>query len=185
MLYFSSKTFIDFIPKNDNSFLEKKYNEFEKKLIDKQNKINDLNEKIKDLEKQLKIKKNNLEDKNNNKLTELKQLIKVKNEELDKLKLKLNNILSSNKILYNIKPGEKIFSINFVSIDENIMSYSLICKNTDIFSNLENKLYEDYPQYKDKEIYFMNKGNKINRDRSLDENNIKENDILILYIKDK
>ena len=31
----------------------------------------------------------------------------------------------------------------------------------------------------------MNKGNKINRYRSLDENNIKENDILILYINDK
>ena len=184
MLYFYSKTFIDFIPKNNNSFLEKKYNEFEKKLIDKQNKINDLNEKIEDLEEQLKIEKNNLEDKNN-KLTELQKLINSKNEELDKLKLKLNNILSSNKILNNIKSGEKIFSINFVSIDENIISYSLICKNTDIFSNLESKLYEDYPEYKDKEIYFMKKGNKINRDRSLDENNIKENDILVLYIKDK
>ena len=31
----------------------------------------------------------------------------------------------------------------------------------------------------------MNKGNKINRYRSLDENNIKENDILMLYINDK
>ena len=182
MLYFSSKTFIDFIPKNDNSFLEKKYNEFENTL----NENLKLNKKIKDLERQLKIEKNNLEDNNElNELTELQQLIDSKNEELDKLKLKLNNILSSNKILNNIKSGEKIFSINFVSIDENIISYSLICKNTDIFSNLESKLYEDYPEYKDKEIYFMNRGNKINRDRSLDENNIKENDILILYIKDK
>ena len=64
------------------------------------------------------------------------------------------------------------------------MHYSIIGKNTDKFVRLEVKIYEDYPEYKDEEIYFMKNGEKIKRFKSLDENNIKNNDILMLYTID-
>ena len=96
-----------------------------------------------------------------------------------KIKLKKNN-----NPLYNIKPGEKIFSINFTSFDQNIANYSIVCKNTDTFVRLEEKLYKDYPEYKDKETYFIKNGDKIKRFKSLDENNIKKNDVIMLYIYD-
>ena len=187
LLYFSSKTFIDFIPKqnkNDNSNkilnesnlnktnnINNNYNELEKQLIDEKNKNKKLNEKIKQLEKELyderkmnQILKNKI---NSSNINELQKLLDLKNKEIEELK-------KNNNPLYNIKPGEKIFSINFTSIDQKIGHYSITCKNTDKFVRLEEQLYEDYPEYKDKETYFIN----------LDENNIKKNDVLMLYTYD-
>ena len=43
-------------------------------------------------------------------------------------------------------------------------------------------LYEKYPNYKDTENYFLVNGNRINRNRTLEENKIKNNDILTLLI---
>ena len=39
--------------------------------------------------------------------------------------------------------------------------YCIPCKNTDIFVKLEIKLYEDYPEYKEKETYFVKNGERI------------------------
>ena len=111
----------------------------------------------------------------------MQKTINLQNKEINELKLKLNNNSSNNNSFYNIKPGEKIFPINFTSIDSKIGHYSIIGKNTDTFVRLEEKLYELYPEYKDKETYFMKNAIKIKRFKSLDENNIKENDILMLY----
>ena len=120
-----------------------------------------------------------LKDKINNSsnIIELQKLLELKNKEIEELKFK-------NDPLYSIKPGEKIYSINFTSIDQKIVHYSIPCKNTDIFAKLEIKLYEDYPEYKDKETYFIKNGDRIKRFKSLDENNIKSNDVLMLYTYD-
>ena len=45
-------------------------------------------------------------------------------------------------------------------------------------------LYEKYPKYKDTENYFIVNGHKINRNRTVDENKIKNNDVLTLSIND-
>ena len=76
--------------------------------------------------------------------------------------------------------GEKIISIIFISIDQKIL-YSIICKNTDKFTRLENILYDKYPEYKDTENYFIFNGKKINRFNTIDENNISNNSIITLY----
>ena len=177
---------MDFIPnqilKNDNSKIENnnlnsdnKYIELEKKLNDEKNKNKYLEKRIKNLENKLKNK--------NEEISKLQNLINLQNKQI--FELKLNNNSPNNNSLYNIKPGEKIFSINFASIDQNIIHYSLTCKNTDIFVRLEEQLYEDYPEYKDKETYFMINAKKIKRFKSLDENNIKKNDVLMLYTYDE
>ena len=77
------------------------------------------------------------------------------------------------------KPGE-IFSINFYSLDYTITNYSSICKNTDLFVDVEKQLYQDYPNLKDKDIYFVCNGNQIKRFRTIGENNLKKNDILTI-----
>ena len=120
----------------------------------------------------------NLNDKiNSSNINELQKLLDLKNKEIEELKLK-------NDPLYSIKPGEKIYAINFTSIDQKIGHYSITCKNTDIFVRIEEQLYEDYPEYKDKETYFIKNGDKIKRFKSLDENNIRSNDVLMLYTYD-
>jgi hypothetical protein len=58
----------------------------------------------------------------------------------------------------------------------------MITKNTENFSKLEISLYEKYPRYLDSENYFIVNGNKINRNRTLEQNKIKNNDVITLLI---
>ena len=195
LLYFSSKTFIDFIPNQNKKYnlnkdineqkiniiqtnnINKKYDELEKELMNEKNKNKILNEKIKKLEKELddeRKKVKQLNDKINLSKIELQKSLDLKNKEIEEL-------IYKNNPLYNIKPGEKIYSINFTSIDQKIVNYSCACKNTDIFVRIEEQLYKDFPEYKDKETYFMKNAEKIKRFKSLDENNIKNNDVLVIY----
>jgi len=80
-------------------------------------------------------------------------------------------------------PGERLITIKFISIDQKI-DFETFAKKTDNFSKLENSLYENYPKYKDTENYFLLKGNKLNRHRTLEENKINDNDVLTLSIID-
>ena len=70
-------------------------------------------------------------------------------------------------------------TVIFTTYDENLY-YSIICKNTEKFSIIENKLYDSYSQYSNSENYFIFNGRKINKDNTLEENDIKNNSIIIL-----
>ena len=175
-----------------NIKLEQKIKELENVFEVKNKSFNDLLNKIVEL------------DGKNNELLKKNSKNNFENEEISKLKMKLDlkeeAIIESYKKLFekekiierlNLKllnypfellPEEKIISINFISFDESI-NYSMICKNTDNFSLIENKLYEKLPEYKNLEIYFMIKGKEINKYKNLDENGIHNNDIITMYIK--
>ena len=77
-----------------------------------------------------------------------------------------------------LSPGEEMISLIFNSMDNNGL-YSIICKNTDNFIKVENLLYKKCPEYKDKEIYFLVNGQPIEKDKTLKENKIKDNDIIL------
>ena len=52
-------------------------------------------------------------------------------------------------------------ALNFVSMGSNdIGPYNLVCKNIDLFVRLEERLYEDFPQLKEYETYFLCKRKK-------------------------
>ena len=62
--------------------------------------------------------------------------------------------------------------------------YSIICKDMEKFRNVEERLYDVYPQYKENENNFIVHGNKINKLKTLKENNIKHSDIIMMIPKD-
>ena len=70
------------------------------------------------------------------------------------------------------KIKKDICLIQFLSGDQRVNMF-ITCKVTDNFSVLEEKLYADFPDLKNKEIIFLAKGNIINRSASLEENKIK------------
>ena len=80
---------------------------------------------------------------------------------------------------FEIKQGEKLMSVIFISTDQKI-HHSFICKNTDIFTDLEKSLYDIFPEYAESENYFLLSGSKINKYKSLEYNNIKDSDIITL-----
>ena len=67
---------------------------------------------------------------------------------------------------------------------QDISNYSLPCRNTDIFVRLEEKLNNDFPKLKDQEAIFLVNGRKIKRFKTLDENKIKSNDIINVFVND-
>ena len=97
-------------------------------------------------------------------------------KEIKELKTKLS------RFPFELNEGEKLISVIFKSIDQRM--YSVICKNTDKFFIIESKLYEYNKEYSENEINFIANGNKINKYKSLEENNIHNNDIIIINIID-
>ena len=96
---------------------------------------------------------------------------------MSKTKLNIINDIKLN-IPLQIKSEEKMMSIIFISIDEDI-HYSIICKNTDIFANIEKIFYDKYPEYKNIQSEFFVNGNKVDRLKNIDDNKIKNSDIII------
>ena len=137
---------------------------------------NSLKEKIKILENNLKAKNNELQNllsKNNNN--------NIINYKITSIKPNNNNNIINYKIT-SINPGEEILAINFVSNGvQDIGHYNLICKNTDFFVRLEERLYQDFPDFKNYETYFEVNTRRIKRFKTIEENNIKNNDIINVF----
>ena len=54
------------------------------------------------------------------------------------------------------------------------------CYKEEQFVDIEKRLYEEHQDFKDTENYFYCKGNKIKRFRTIEENNISKNDVILL-----
>ena len=116
------------------------------------------------------------------KIKSLEKELNKKNEEIQQLLSQNNNNQGKYKIT-SINPGEKIMCINFVSMsNQDINNYGLVCKNTDLFIRAEERLYEDFPQFKKYETYFEANGKRIKRFQTLSENNIKDKNVINLFI---
>ena len=155
-----------------NKEINKQLDIFEQQLNELESNLKNFFNKEKEKIKHLKDEYNKIGDDN----------IKKKKLLLDKFKFYENNI---NELKLNfdvlLKSEGKIFSVNFISLDETV-HYSVICKNKDKFSKIESMLYDKYPEYKDANKYFVVNGQKIDISKNLDENGIKNGDIIILKI---
>ena len=125
---------------------------------------------------------NNKKDKINKELDEEKS--KIKNKNIEKLNEAIfeNDLPNKNDIIPT-NLGEKIICIHFITKNsQEIINYSITCKNTDLFVKTEEKLYNDFPKFKDFVTYFEVNGKKIKRFRTIEENNIQDNDIISLIL---
>ena len=184
---FTAKSFISFIPNYkygshiDNQIIpeieqyKSKIDELKKQLNEENNKnkiLNQENINLKNLahkltEKyELKIKSLNDEiDIKNLEIKEFELKIKSLNDEIDKKNLEIKEIES------------KMMVVNFVS-SQDINNYSLICKSTDLFEKLEEKLFKDYPKYTKDKTFFLANGSRIETSKTLEENKIKNNNVI-------
>ena len=108
-------------------------------------------------------------------------MIKQKNNELNKVNEKLYN-LKAGSINSNFKeflPGEEVIAVMLKSNDQNI-DYCLSCNSNTTFVKIEEKLYEEYPEYKGNENYFMVNGKRVDRFKTIKENKIQNGNPVIL-----
>ena len=129
------------------------------------------------------------------KINKLNLEIEKKNEETKKISLEIKELSKTirQKIatakntkdfdITSLKPGENILAVNFVSMGiQDIGHFNLICKNTDLFIKLEERLYEEFPLFKNYVTLFEVGTRKIKRFKTLDENGIKNNDIINVFV---
>ena len=146
-----------------------------------QNEINKLkNELIKanKIIEQQKLIINDLQNKltNTNNINNYQNIIIQKDNEINNLKLQLNNILKSKDNLSNNNLRTKLYfdevmCVNFISTDQNV-HYAVPCAKTNIFAEIEEKLYQQYPQYRETNNNFLANGNQVLRFKTIAENKI-------------
>ena len=74
---------------------------------------------------------------------------------------------------------DKIIAVIFTSTDQSI-NFPIAGLKSDLFSKLEEKLYLEYPDLRNKNIFFIAKGNIVKKNLNLEENNIKNGDHILI-----
>ena len=115
-----------------------------------------------------------------NKLKEIKDnKIKELNDEIKKLKNQLKNQNNANTNNNHSNEEKKDFKIIFKTNDGSI-NYTLECNENDKFTDLEDKLFEKYSSYSDKDVSFNFNGKKIKERKTLKENKISNGGTIII-----
>ena len=109
----------------------------------------------------------------NKKINELEKLIQQNNFQIKNLKKIISE--KDNKL----SEKKNLMTIIISTFDEGI-NFSFICENTDKFKKIEEAFYNNYPEYIKIRSIFTIKQKEIDVNKSIEDNNIRNNDIIIL-----
>jgi hypothetical protein len=66
---------------------------------------------------------------------------------------------------------DQIMAVNFISSDSKI-HYAVPCINNNTFAEIEEKLYQQFPEYRETNNMFLANGREVLRFKTIGENNI-------------
>ena len=146
--------------------LKKELNDAKKIIEQQKNTINNLQNEL-----------NNINSKNKSNIQSYENIINKKEQELNDLKIKLKNFESGNKV---IDDSNKMMKVNFVFTDKKL-NYSVPCIDTDIFAEIEEKFYKQFPEYRETNNNFIVNGEPVLRFKTIIQNNIR-NDLPVTMV---
>lgn len=153
--------------KDNNSELLKENKELKEKLNEANKIIEEQKKEIQELKYEItKIKSEGITQVNS-----LIELIEKKDKDNKQLKENKNNINTNNT-------SPKI-TLQFKSFD-NEMKFSIKCFGIEPFFDIEEKLYEKYPKYKNYNTSFSFYGNVIDKFKTINENGIKSGGVIFM-----
>ena len=163
-----------------------KIDELKRKLKEEQNNNKMLREIINKLKKENKEIKKNSEDeieKLRQTIKKLEKEINDKNNEIQNYILEIKNLNEKNNQIIKNETKEQNFKLFFnTQENQDIQNYEISCNNTDLFVRLEEKLYNEFPKYRNYQTYFKNNSSTILRFKTLEENQIQNNSKIFLLI---
>ena len=106
----------------------------------------------------------------------LKNQLNIKNNEIQELKLKIQNNYIIDEPKYNIN---EMMVITFISQDSTVTE-GIICLPSDVFVEVEKELYKKYDDLKNTNNMFTANAKYVLRFKTLSENGIKNGDKVIL-----
>ena len=107
----------------------------------------------------------------NTNINNYQNIINQKDLELNNLRMQINNMnnnIQSNNMFFNIND---MVSVNFISMDQTV-HFSVPCLKTNTFAEVEEKLYKQYPQYRETNNSFLAHGSQVLRFKTIAENKI-------------
>ena len=113
---------------------------------------------------------------NNNEIKKLKAEIILKDNEINQLKIELQN--EKNKNDQNMVDFNNIIAINFTSTDKIINNFPISCLKTNVFAEIEEKLYKKYPEFRETNNTLIVNGEPVLRFKTMGENRIKSGDTI-------
>ena len=150
--------------KGNNTMILKEVKELKEKLNEANKTIEAQKKEIQELKYQISMVKSE----GMTQVNSLMEIIEKKDKEIKQLKAKPNNIN-----LNNIK------TIQIISIDQKIR-FSTSCLGTETFAEIEEKLYNEYPEYRKSNNIFLFNGNVVKRFNTMNENGIHDGDKILL-----
>ena len=105
------------------------------------------------------------------------KMLLSKDEEIKELKDSLS------RYPFKLSKNEELLTLIISSFDQHI-NFPIICKNKDIFNTVINKLYRKFPKYRKIGMFYICNGNRINEYLTMEENKIKDGDIIVLNDND-
>ena len=121
---------------------------------------------INELQNKLNINTNIINNLNNT-INNYQNIINQKDIELNNFKAQLNK----NNIIKKNVDFDDIMCVNFISSDQNV-HYAVSCLKTNTFAEIEEKLYKQYPQYRETNNSFIANGTQVLRFKTIAENKI-------------
>ena len=159
---------------DDNMKLKEELNVYKKENEELKNKISKWNNDLILANKTLIDFKNNYykEQENiKNKINNFNDLIEKKDKEISELKSQLEKT-GNNKKYVNFND---IMVINFISSDQKLNT-GIQCLKTETFAEVEERLYQQYEEYRENNNNFISNGRLVLRFKKIWENNIKNLD---------
>ena len=132
------------------------------------------NQKLKKRIIELETLVNNRNNNNYNFINDNKELqqLYAKLVEKEKEIEQLNNKLIGSIKYDDLKNGEKLIAVNFISGDQRI-NFPIVCKASSLFAEVENILYLKYPEYEidaEEDNLFLANGKKMKRIKTMADN---------------
>ena len=121
---------------------------------------------------------NEIKNISNNEIKKLKDELLLKENQINNLKLELKNEKNkNNEKTININD---ILAVTFISTDQKINKYPISCFKTDRFAEIEEKLYQEFEEFRETNNTFKVNGKTVLRFKKMSENNIKNGDTIQL-----
>ena len=153
---------------NINNMKDMKILELQNEL-DKANKIIEQQKStITNLQNQLNNLNNYNYNNNINLIQSYQNIINQKEQEINELKLKLQN---NNPQVGEYVNMNKMMAVNFISTDSKL-HFAVPCVETNTFAEVEEILYKQFPEYRETNNTFMANGGQVLRFKTIKENKI-------------
>ena len=155
--------------------LKDEINNLQNKLQKANKTIDQLNQENNLIQKKLSNIKN---DNNNNQIQNLNNIIASKQKEIEELKKELDKVSNKNQYV----KYEDIRMLQFISGDGIINNYPIKCLISETFAEVEERLYQTFPEFRETNNTFISNGNDIKRFKKISENNIIEGNPIQLIV---